>query len=140
MPSYSPETDQNADDWSSKVAAKTRFRRRLFRRICDAPPLGTGSSHLQQQFPTNQDHRGRRKIAERSPESFGFLELRSAVAAARGSTPAAPLDSPRPELADLSSPSPLTEVRSPLTGKGQFGKFMDLWSEFVISCNQWINW
>ena len=46
------------------------------------------------------------------------LGAQSAAIATRGRSPPAPLDSPRSELADLSFPSPLTEVRSPLTGRG----------------------
>ncbi|GAY69377.1 hypothetical protein CUMW_271450, partial [Citrus unshiu] len=47
-----------------------------------------------------------------------ILELRSAAGNARGRSRPPPLDSPRSELSDLSFLSLLTEVRSPLTGKG----------------------
>ncbi|GAY63515.1 hypothetical protein CUMW_226230, partial [Citrus unshiu] len=43
-------------------------------------------------------------------------EARSAAGTARGDPRPPPLDSPRSELSDLSFPSSLIEVRSPLTG------------------------
>ena len=94
------------------------FFHRRSRRIVAAPLPGSCSSSHTHHFPTYHDHRGRRLGRERPPGNSRILELRSAAVAARGLSPAAPLDSPRSELSDLSFLSSLTEVRSSLTGRG----------------------
>ena len=113
QPSSSPETDQNASNWAQKLVAKTHFRWSLGK-----PPAGFYSSRHQHHFPTNLvTWNGR--IANNQPlGKLADLEARSAAVAARGRSPPAPLDSLRSELSDLSFLSSLTDVRSPLTSRG----------------------
>ncbi|GAY63022.1 hypothetical protein CUMW_222270 [Citrus unshiu] len=59
-----------------------------------------------------------RIVDDRPLGKLAALGARSAAIAARGRSPPAPLDSPRSELSDLSFSSSLTEVRSPLTDRG----------------------
>ncbi|GAY34277.1 hypothetical protein CUMW_286950, partial [Citrus unshiu] len=57
-------------------------------------------------------------VDDRPLGKLAALGARSAAIAARGKSPPAPLDSPRSEPSDLSFLLSLTEVWSPLTGRG----------------------
>ena len=85
-------------------------------RFLATPPPGSCSSTHTHHFLT--DHRGRRLGCKRPLGNSWILELRSTAVAAHGRSPPAPLDSPRSELLDQSFLSSLTEVQSPLTGRG----------------------
>ena len=97
---------------------KTHHHRHRFRWILGTPPAGFYSSRHQHHFLTNVVTWNGRIVDDRPLRKLAVLGARSTAFTARGRSPQALLDSPMSELSDLSFPSSLTEVRSPLTGRG----------------------
>ena len=87
--------------WAWKLAAKTHFRRRRFRRSLGTLPAGFYSSRHQHHFPTNLVTWNSRIAGDQPLGKLAVLEARFAAVAARGRPPGAPLDSLRSELLDL---------------------------------------